>query len=63
MTIIIGVAFVVLGAAAFIYSLPRGGRVARFVGTNWEGYAVVMMISLLAVGLVMIISGIAEVAQ
>ncbi|HET7680071.1 MAG TPA: hypothetical protein VFK79_08065 [Xanthobacteraceae bacterium] len=30
---------------------------------GWEGHAAVMMISLLAAGLVMIISGIAEVAQ
>jgi hypothetical protein len=63
MNVIIGVVFVVLAVAAFIFSLPRGSRVAPFVGTAWEGYAAVMMISLFAVGLVMIISSIAELAN
>jgi hypothetical protein len=63
MTVITGVVFVVVAVTAFIYSLPRGGRVARFVGTNWEGYAVVMMISLLASGAVLIVSGLSELAN
>jgi hypothetical protein len=63
MTVIIGVVFVVLAVTAFVYSLPRGGRLARFVGTEWEPYAVVMMISFLATGLVMTIVGIVEFAQ
>ena len=63
MTAIIGTAFVVLAVTAFIYSLPRGDRAAPFVGTNWEPYAVAMMIVLLGAGVVMIISGIANLAE
>ena len=63
MNVIIGLSFVGLAVTTFIYSLPRGGRVARFVGTEWEAYAVVMMISLLAVGVVMTVVGLAEFAN
>ena len=63
MTIILGLACAALGLTAFIYSLPRGGRHARFVGTEWEAYAVVAMISLLTVGIVMTLVGITEWAQ
>ena len=63
MTAIIGIAFVVLAVTAFIYSLPRRGRLAPFVGTNWEPYAVVMIVVLLGAGVVMIISGITELAN
>jgi hypothetical protein len=63
MTIIIGLACAALALTAFIYSLPRGGRRARFVGTEWEAYAVVAMIGLFAVGIVMILVGITEWAQ
>ena len=50
MTIIIGLACAALAVAAFIYSLPRGGKRAPFVGTEWEAYAVVAMIGLLRGG-------------
>ena len=63
MTIIIGLACAALGLAAFIYSLPRGGRGARFVGTEWEAYTVVAMIGLLAVGIVLTLVGITEWAE
>ena len=63
MTIIIGLACAVMAVTAFIYSLPRGGKHAFFVGTEWEAYAVVAMISLLAVGLVMTVVGITDWAQ
>jgi hypothetical protein len=63
MTLIIGLVLVLLAATVFFYSLPRGDRVARFVGTEWEGYAVVMMVALLAVGVVMTISGVVELAN
>ena len=39
-----GLLLVLLSGAAFVYSLPREGKTARFVGTEWEGYAVVLMI-------------------
>ena len=63
MTIIIGLACAALGLGAFIYSLPRGGKRAFFVGTEWEAYAVVMMLCLLATGLVLTLVGITEWAQ
>jgi len=63
MTVIIGMVSIVLAVAAFVYSLPRGDRVAPFVGSNWEPYAVVMMLALLAVGFVMTVSGIVELAN
>jgi hypothetical protein len=53
----------VLGVTAFIYSLPRGGKLAPFVGTNWEPYAVVTMISLLALGLILALVGTVDWAQ
>jgi hypothetical protein len=62
-TTIIGLACAVLGLTAFIYSLPRGGKLAPFVGTNWEPYAVVAMISLLALGLILALVGIVDWAQ
>jgi hypothetical protein len=57
MTLISGVALVLLSAAAFFYSLPRGGKLARFVGSQWEGYIVVAMIAGLGVGVMLVISG------
>jgi len=63
MSVIIGLVFVVMAVAAFVYSLPRGGRYAPFVGTEWEAYVVVAMIGLLAAGLVMTVVGITEWAQ
>ena len=63
MSVIIGLVFVVMAVAAFVYSLPRGDRRAIFVGTEWEAYAVVAMIGLLAAGLVMTVVGIAEWAE
>jgi hypothetical protein len=60
MTIIIGLACAVLAVTAFIFSVPRGGKVAPFVGTEWEAYVVVMMICLLATGLILTIVGITE---
>jgi hypothetical protein len=38
---------VLLAVAAFVYSPPRQGKIARFVGTEWQGYAVVLMIGVL----------------
>ncbi len=57
MTLIFGLVLVVLATAAFIYSLPRGGRPARFVGTEWEGYVVVGLIGAIGIGLIMTLSG------
>ena len=47
MELIAGIVLVLLSLGAFVYSLPRHGKTARFVGTEWEGYVVVMMIGVL----------------
>jgi hypothetical protein len=50
-----------LGAVVvFYYSLPRDGKLAKFVGTAWEGYAVVGMIGVFCVGAILIITGLAQ---
>ena len=57
MTLLIGVLLVVGTLAAFILSLPRGGKTARFVGYEWEGYVVVAMLCVFGFGLMLVISG------
>ena len=57
MTAVVGVAIALAALAAFYYSLPRNGQVARFVGTEWEGYAVVAMICAFATGLLLTVTG------
>jgi hypothetical protein len=57
MNLIFGVALTLGGIAAFFYSLPRKGKTAWFVGTEWEGYVVVAMISAVGVGLMLMIAG------
>ena len=46
--------------AVFYYSLPRNGKLAKFVGTEWEGYAVVGMIGVFGIGAILIITGLAQ---
>jgi hypothetical protein len=60
MTLTFGVVLVLLAVTAFYRSLPRGGKMARFVGTEWEGYAVVGMIGFLGIGMIMVILGTVE---
>jgi len=55
--LIAGVVLVLLSMAAFFYSLPRGGKLAPFVGGPWEGYIVVAMIACLGVGAMLVITG------
>ena len=62
MTLISGLVLIVLATAAFVYSLPRGGRSAAFVGTQWEGYAVVVLIGAIGIGIIMAISGAMKLA-
>ena len=52
-----GLVLTAVAATAFYFSLPRDGKVARFVGTEWEGYAVVAMIGVLGIGVIMTIVG------
>ena len=63
MFIVAGLALIFTAATVFYLSLPRGGKVARFVGTEWEGYAVVAMIAVLAIGVIMTVVGFASVIK
>jgi hypothetical protein len=56
MTLIIGIIALVVFGAALYYSIPRGGKTARFVGSEWEGYIVVAMISGIAMGAILTVS-------
>jgi hypothetical protein len=60
MVLLLGVVLMAAAAAVFVFSLPRGGRTARFVGTEWEGYAVVAMLCTLGVGVMLTITGVAD---
>lgn len=60
MQLISGLALVMLSITSFAISLPRGGKTARFVGTEWEGYAVAGMIGALGLGIVLSISGLVQ---
>jgi hypothetical protein len=63
MALIFGVALMALAVFAFLYSLPRGGRTARFVGTEWEGYAVTTMIGLLGIGAMLSLVGVTALVK
>jgi hypothetical protein len=54
MTLISGLAVTLVAIAALFFSMPRKGKTAWFVGTELEGYLVVLMIAALGVGLAMI---------
>jgi hypothetical protein len=56
MVLLLGIALAVLALVAFFLSLPRGGKTARFVGSEWEPYAVVAFICAFFVGLLLAIS-------
>ena len=60
MTLIVGIALVVLSIGSFVRSLPREGRTAKFVGTHWEGYVVAGMIGVLGLGVVLCIAGLVQ---
>jgi hypothetical protein len=58
-----GIVLLLGAAACFIYSLPRGGKTARFVGGEWEGYAVVAMIGGMGIGILLIVTGAISLAN
>ena len=60
MQLIAGAILVALAVVGFITSLPRRGRTARFVGTEWEGYVVAGMVGVLGLGAVMVINGLTQ---
>jgi hypothetical protein len=61
LTLVSGIVLVALAGGAFVYSLPRRGKSAWFVGSELEGYAVVAMIGGLGMGLILVMAGIADV--
>ena len=63
MTMLVGAVILAASLAAFVYSLPRGGRTAKFVGSPWEGYIVVGLVCLLGLGLLLTITGAIELAR
>ena len=60
MQLIAGIALVVLSIASFVGSLPRRGKTARFVGTEWEGYIAAGLVGALGLGVVLCISGLVQ---
>ena len=52
-----GLAVFLVTAIVFWYCLPRGGKMHRFVGTEFEPYVGVAFCSAVALGLTMILSG------
>ena len=63
LTLIAGLALIALAVASFVYSLPRGGKTARFVGTEWEGYVVTTMIGTAGIGCILALAGVAALAR
>ena len=57
MTLFLGVFVTAASLAVFLYSMPRGGKTARFVGSPLEGYIVVALVVLFGFGLVLTASG------
>ena len=60
MNLILGLALVAISIGVFWASLPRHGKTAKFVGTEWEGYIVAGLIGVLGIGAVMIVSGLVQ---
>ncbi len=63
MNLFFGVVLIALALAAFIYSLPRDGKTARFVGTEWEGYVVTTMIGVAGIGFILSITSAAALMK
>jgi len=59
--LLIGFALTMMTVFLFVYSLPKGGKVARFVGTEWEGYVVVIFVGLFGIGAIFAIIGVAAI--
>jgi hypothetical protein len=63
MTLIVGIVLFIGALAVFAFSLPRNGKTARFVGSEWEGYAVVAILCTFGLGLMFVISGVTELLK
>ena len=63
MVLVSGIALVALAFAAFFFSLPRGGKTARFVGTGSEGYVVVVMLCVFGIGAMLVVSAVVQLLK
>ena len=61
--LIAGIVLIILAVGAFWFSLPRHGKLAPFVGTQLEGFAVAFMVAALGGGLASVIAGVGEIAK
>jgi hypothetical protein len=57
MLLVSGTVLIGLAVALFVYSLPRNGRPARFVGSAWEPYIVILIVGGLGLGMLIAIKG------
>jgi hypothetical protein len=57
-----GIAVMIVTGIVFWLFLPRGGKVHRFVGTEWEPYIGVAFCTAVALGCTMMLSGALSVA-
>jgi len=57
MQLVIGIIITIVAAMAFVWSLPREGKTVWYVGSQWEGYAVVVVLMTFALGMVLTIRG------
>jgi hypothetical protein len=58
-----GVVVFVVTAVVFWYCLPRGGKMNRFVNTEWEPYVGVAFCSAVALGLTLMLAGVISLAS
>jgi hypothetical protein len=58
-----GIAVMIVAGATLWLLLPRGGKVHRFVNTEWEPYVGVALTSAVALGFTMILSGAINIAS
>lgn len=54
----LGVMVLLITVGLFLYCLPRGGKLHRLVGTEFEPYVAVAIVTGVAVSLVLMLSGI-----
>jgi hypothetical protein len=57
MLLVSGIVLIGLAVALFVYSLPRDGKPAKFVGSAWEPYIVILIIGGLALGMLIALTG------
>jgi hypothetical protein len=60
LTFLLGATVMVVTVLVFWKSLPRGGKMHRFVGTEWEPYIGVAFCSAFALSFTMMLSGLID---